>query len=137
MVGVPQPRDDDVVSLADDGSVTTEEERMERSKSSISNSGTGTAKSEEESSEEMFKKESQQVAGLKKFVMAVLFLSGVAVTVLVYVVTDRAEKEEFLATYEGAAEKLISKFSSLAICLYLYILQYRGSFNHLTFFFEL
>lgn len=62
-----------------------------------------------EEKERMFQQESNHVRRLKRIVLLVMFLAAVLVCTTVWYVTEKAERDQLEATYEGAAEKLLGK----------------------------
>lgn len=56
------------------------------------------------------KNETQAVFRLRLLVFLVLFLASVAVSIIVYMVTVSAEKDEYHSQYKGASKKILESF---------------------------
>jgi hypothetical protein len=52
-----------------------------------------------------------KVLRLKRMVLLIMVLAGIAVSTTVYFITKNAEVDNFEAMYEGASEKLLGKIS--------------------------
>lgn len=76
----------------------------------------GHSRSQEEAiQEELTKKESKAVFRLRLLVIAILLLTTVSVSLVVYFVTSRGESDGFQSQYEGAATKVIECKSAMDI----------------------
>ena len=65
------------------------------------------------SEEELARKETRAVFRLRVLVILVLFLAAMAVSLAVFFITRRAEKDEFETQFEGSAEKVLSSFGDI------------------------
>ncbi|GKY96214.1 hypothetical protein MPSEU_000581300 [Mayamaea pseudoterrestris] len=81
---------------------------------STSNASTKSGQELLEEKEAMFKNESAQVTRLKRFVLLIMVLAGIAISTVVYFITLRSEEQSFTAMYFGASEKLLATFQQIA-----------------------
>lgn len=96
-------------SDSDDGSDSRGQRGSSRADNSTSNATSMTGEELLEEKERMFQKESIQVTRLKRLVLLIMILAGVAVSTTVYFITRNAEISQFESIYEGASEKLLGK----------------------------
>ena len=95
-------------SDSDDGS-DSRHLQSSRADGSTSNGTATTSEDLLEEKERMFQKESIQVTRLKRLVLLIMLLAGIAVCTVVYFITKNAEISQFESIYEGASEKLLGK----------------------------
>ena len=96
-------------SDSDDGSDSRGQRGSSRADGSTSNGTATTGEDLLEEKERMFQKESIQVTRLKRLVLLIMLLAGIAVCTVVYFITKNAEVSQFESIYEGASEKLLGK----------------------------
>ncbi|GKZ01341.1 hypothetical protein MPSEU_001085100 [Mayamaea pseudoterrestris] len=104
------------------------------------------SKSEQEMLEEkeaMFKNESAQVTKLKRFVLLIMILAGIAISAVIFVVSSKGNVVAFESDYNGSAEKLLATFqeiaeqrlgaiSSLSVALTAHALDRDSNWPHIT-----
>jgi hypothetical protein len=60
------------------------------------------------------KQETKHVDRLRTSVLIAILLSGIGITLGIYFIAKRAEQDSFNAQYDGAADKIIESFESIA-----------------------
>ena len=81
-----------------------------------SSSGTSSRVTEETNDfikDQISKKESQAVLRIRVLVILALMGAAAAVSIVVYYITMKAQKEEFHIQYDGVAEKLLQSFADI------------------------
>jgi len=68
-------------------------------------------------SEELARKESQDVCRLRCLVILVLAMTAAAVSVVIYLTTKKGEDEEFETQYEAATKKIMDSFADILTSL--------------------
>jgi hypothetical protein len=83
---------------------------------STAHSGSKTDEEEEESRQKLnlARKETAAVFRLRLLVFVVLLLAALGVSVIVYLITARAEQDEYRTQYEGIAKKVTESFLDIA-----------------------
>lgn len=88
-----------------------DDDDMDESKKGTSTSGEGSTTEEEQ--ERLAAKETKAVFLLRLLVFSALFLAAAIVSVAVYILTSRAEQDDFDSSFEGSSLKLINSFKEI------------------------
>ena len=59
------------------------------------------------------RRETKAVFGVRFLIFIMLLLAAVAVSIIVYLITSRAEQQEYKTQYEGAYKKVMSSFADI------------------------
>ncbi|GKY96213.1 hypothetical protein MPSEU_000581200 [Mayamaea pseudoterrestris] len=103
-------------SFQDYDTMSSSSSESSGSKADLSTSNASSRSGQEmlEEKELMFQRESQHVTMLKRAVLLIMLLAGIAISTVVYFVSSKAQYSSFASTYFSSSEKLLETFHHIA-----------------------
>ena len=112
------PKNGTAISQGSDNAFSLEPDDLDSCSSELSNSTSDRFTDRTESKRETDRldvahRETQAVFGVRFLIFVMLLLAALAVSIIVYLVTSRAEQQEYETQYEGAYKKVMSSFADI------------------------